>query len=227
MQFNGGKAGVLLEVAVHEEECDGEGGNAHDRPQGQAGTHDRHRVHAGGGGGDIGCALDEEVGRQTGTVAEQVHGNRCPDSRQADAGGDGQQQSADEGDRGAGPDEPGYDEHGKTDGPEGGVARADDASNRAHEHLIGADGNHGMTHGDNQRDDHDDAEQLDTRVDNGIIERLNGADETAFVEIADDEDAQCTGQDDLFFEQERGEHGDRDDDIGDVQGSERDQGGAS
>ena len=160
-------------------------------------------------------------------MAEQVHGNRCPDSRQADAGGDGQQQSADERDRGTGPDEPGHDEHGKTDGPEGGVARADDASNRAHEHLIGADGNHGMTHGDNQRDDHDDAEQLDTRVDNGIIERLNGADETAFVEIADDEDAQRTGQDDLFFEQERGEHGDRDDDIGDVQGSERDQGGAS
>ena len=90
--------------------------------------------------------------------------------------------------------------------------------------MIGADGNHGVTHGDNQRDDHDDAEQLDTRVDNGIIERLNGADETAFVEIADDEDAQRTGQDDLFFEQECGEHGDRDDDIGDVQGSERDQG---
>ena len=212
---------------MHEEKCDGEGGNAHDRPQGQAGAHDRHRVHAGGRGGDIGRALDEEVGRQAGTVAEQVHGNRCPDSRQADAGGDGQQQSTDERDRGTGPDEPGYDEHGKTDGPEGGIARADNASNRAHEHLIGADGNHGMTHGNDQRDDHDDAEQLDTRVDNGIIERLNGADETAFVEIADDEDAQRTGQDDLFFEQERGEHGDRDDDIGDVQGSERDQGGAS
>ena len=70
VQFDGGKAGILLEVAVHEEKCDGEGGNTHNRPQGQAGTHDCHRVHAGGGGGDIGCALDEEVGRQTGTVAE-------------------------------------------------------------------------------------------------------------------------------------------------------------
>ena len=93
--------------------------------------------------------------------------------------------------------------------------------------MIGTDSDHGVAHGDDQGDDHDDAEQFDTRVDNGIIERLNGTDETAFVEIADDEDAQCTGQDDLFFEQERGEYGDRDDDIGDVQGSERDQGGAS
>ena len=177
-------------------------------------------VNVGGGGGQLGGALEHQVAGQSHTVTSQVHGDAGHHGGQAGLQRHGDQDGAHQSGGGSGPEEGCAHIHDGGNDPESDTGSFQQLGRGGDHHLVGAHGLQGSQHGHHQGDDQHDVTQIAHGVQHAVEHSLRAADHAAAEPDPDDENAQDTGGDHVVLHDHQNDDGYDDRQINEMQGGQ-------